>query len=141
MARELDFWAERSNGQQFGIIVFDARPKLTEDQLRRSIEASKMPVEVWLNADLAQRRQLLRNLKQLRPYVSQDEPVSREIQENVQDFLRKYQEGSWGQIKVAVRSESSSMFTRAVSLLYHSGKIDLDISARPLSKATWIKIR
>src|SRR4051794_25069246 len=30
MARELDFWAERSNGQQFGIIVFDARPKLTE---------------------------------------------------------------------------------------------------------------
>jgi len=139
-ARDLDFWVHRSGGHQLGVVVFEVTRKLTEERIRRSIEVSEMPVELWLVGDMGQRRQFLRNLKHLRPYISNEEIIPCETRSKIESFLRDYREGTWRQVLTAC-NEDPSTFAHAISLLYFEGVLDLDISARPLSMTTWISAR
>lgn len=138
-SRALDFWVERRNGHQVGILVFEANRHISEDLLRRSLDAAGLRWEVWLAADLAKRRQLIRNLKQLRPYVSSDEPEIEAVEQQVSEFLSQYRGGRWDQLQAAAASTTPGRFTRTIARMYHDGRVDLDLETLPLSKRTWVK--
>lgn len=137
--RPLDFWVERRNGGQVGVLVFEPTPMLSEDLLRRSMQEAGVRWDVWLSADLAQRQQFVRNLKQLRPYVSSDEPVKEEVTAQITGFLTQFREGRWDQLEAAVQGSSNSEFAQAMAHMYHAGKLDMDLHALPLSSRTWVK--
>lgn len=138
--RAVDFWVRRRDGRQSGLLVFEPTRSLSEDVLRRSLLEAKLGWEVWLVTDLVQRRQFLRNLKQLRPYVScaEDKPV--ETQQQISGFLSQYREGRWDQIRASTQGATASTFARAMALMYHSGTIKLDVETAPLCSRTWVSL-
>lgn len=138
--RTLDFWVERSRGRQNGLLVFESSDYLSEDLLRRSLADAQSPWDIWLAADLQRRPHFVRNLKQLRPYVSQDDEEPKDAQRRITEWLAQYREGPWGQIQSASQVAHASTFARAMALLYHAGTIALDIGAKPLSAKTWVAL-
>lgn len=134
----LDFWVRYRRGRQAGLVVFEPTEALSLDLLRRSLDESALKWDVWQVADLAQQRQRVRNLKQLRPYVSSRDAEPNDIRTQIASYLKQFREGRWDQIEATVQGSTGSRFARAIALMYHDGEIDLDLEA-PLSCRTWVK--
>jgi len=137
--RTLDFWVRRRNGRQNGVIVAESNKVLSEELLRRSLAEAKLGWEIWLANDLLQRRQFIRNLKQLRPYVSSRDDTPSRAKEHINSFLSKFREGRWDQIQAATPGVAPSVFARVLARMYHAGEVALEIDSAPLSIRTWVR--
>jgi len=139
--RAVDFWVERRTGRQAGLVVFEPTKAVSDDLLRRSMQAAGLRWDVWLTADLAKRDQFIRNLKQLRPYVSSDDPDDENARTQIAAFLKQYTEGRWAQVLAATQGVSGSDFARTAARMYHAGQLELELDSLPLSSRTWVKAK
>lgn len=130
--RPFDFWIRYRNGRRRGIIVADPHhgsPDL--DLMKRSIDTTKEPVDIWLTTDLSARLVFLRNLKQLAPFVGCDRFGDARLQTSILEQFGSMPL-SWSQVRARCRAAAPSAVDAALAHLIHAGQLTAELNEHAL---------
>lgn len=138
--RPYDFWVRHRRGRQHGLIVYDPQLprdcRLSVDLLKRSAAELDPALEIWLASDLRARSILIRNLKQLQPYVAMDHVIDRELRSKILERVDAGIEATWSDIHRSAKLWFSGLINSELARLIHSGRVAADLSQSPLSMST-----
>jgi len=138
--RPYDFWVLHRRGGQHGLIVYDPQlprdGRLPVDLLKRSVAEVDRAVEIWFASDLRARSTLIRNLKQLQPYVAMDHALDRALRSQILERVNAGKEVTWSDIHQSAKLWYSGLISAELARLIHSGNVVADLSQAPLSMST-----
>jgi hypothetical protein len=140
--RPLDFWVRRQSGEQTGIVVYDPRGRdktCPFDLLERSLRAAKIKCEVWHTSDLRSRATLLRNLKQLQPFVAIDGPSDEQLASQLEAHLNNVKEATWSELQALSASRFEGHVNTVIACLIHAGRITADLADHALASNTTLR--
>ena len=143
--RPYDFWVRHRRGRQHGLIVYD--PQLPRDRrmpielLKRSAAEVDRAVEIWLASDLRARSTLIRNLKQLQPYVSMDAALDSTLRCQILECVNTGKEITWSDVLRDAKLWYEGSINAELARLIHSGRVGADLSQSPLSMSTRLNAR
>jgi hypothetical protein len=143
-SREVDFWVLRQNKAQHGVVVHSASRKdknITLGVLESSIKASTMNCQIWAECDLLRRRLLLRNLKQILPYLSIDGAVDTDLSNALEQVIRdRGKDGA--SLEELVQAHAQRHRTQVAASLFasfHKGRVSADLEHTVLTtKTRWL---
>ena len=137
-------WVLGIDGRQKGVILHDA--STTRDQgvsldlLRRSLIASTLSCDVWLNSDVRAKAVYLRNLKQLQPFLAADMPNDDELQATLVAHLRQLKEATVDGLQAEFADFHPTELFTALAKLQHRGEIAAELSDSALNGRTVVRI-
>lgn len=142
--RAVDFWTRRRSGEQRGVFLHD--PELIRDKacpletLEASIKASRLHCVIWRAADIRSRSVLIRNLKQLQPFVAIEESANDRLAALLLARLRKVKAVTWADIRKSCPTEYATSVDCEIARLIHAGSIAADIADHPLTSNTVLSL-
>lgn len=142
--RPIDFWVKRTDGRQYGIIVFDSRLKRDQnvslDIIRSSIERSRLSVDIWSPIELCGKTNLIENLKFLRPFTATELPRDIELESGLVANLRSLGTLSWGELVALWPTRPRVAVNFAIARLIHAGQLLADLSGDLITNSTLLEL-
>jgi hypothetical protein len=142
--REVDFWVIRKSKAPHGVIVHSSSRKdknITLGVLESSIKAAKFNCEIWVEGDLLRRRLLLRNLKQILPYLNMDGGVDTDLSNALERDIGDSGLGgaSLAELLLAHPQKHRTQIAASLFASFHNGKVAADLEHSLLTMDTrWL---
>lgn len=142
--RAVDFWTRRRSGEQRGVLLHD--PELVRDKacpletLEASIKASRLHCEIWRPADIRSRSVLIRNLKQLQPFIATEDSANDKLATRLLVSLRKVKTTTWADLRKSCPSEYVTSVDSEIARLIHAGSIAANIADHSLGSNTMLSL-